>query len=89
MSGAWKIIGLSISIKKIDWVPSKKCRAVQKLILFNFLDSDDYLDLKKIQIQINDVIQYDISICDYSPFDDLLVRMFLLDIYLLFSTNYK
>jgi glycosyltransferase involved in cell wall biosynthesis len=24
---------------------------------------------EKIQIQINDVIQYDISICDYSPFD--------------------
>lgn len=35
-----------------------------------FLDSDDYLDLKKIEIQIEDLKCYDISISDYFPFQD-------------------
>lgn len=35
-----------------------------------FLDSDDYLDFKKFEIQIGDLKYYEISISDYFPFQD-------------------
>jgi hypothetical protein len=49
-----KIIGLSISIKKMG-TEFQKCRVgcmKQVAILFNFLDSDDYLDLKKFKFKL-------------------------------------
>lgn len=35
-----------------------------------FLDSDDYIDLKKLEIQIQDLNNCEISICDYFAFID-------------------
>ncbi|WP_298343662.1 glycosyltransferase family 2 protein [uncultured Algibacter sp.] len=35
-----------------------------------FLDSDDYISINKLEIQIKDLITHDISVCDYFSFTD-------------------
>lgn len=35
-----------------------------------FLDSDDTIDIQKLELQLNNLENYEISICDYFPFED-------------------